>query len=143
MKIYSTCGSGSTPPSHLSFQNMLIAAIQHRTDSFIVIDALDECREISRVGRWFEDLASRSMLTGLHVLFSSRDVPRVLEVTRRFSHETVEVNKYTAKDIELFIDDSIMASSLRAWRGELRDAIKESLYDRADGMCASKLKCGV
>src|ERR1700761_6464233 len=57
MKTYSSCGSGTTPPSHPSLKKILIDTIQHLSSVFIVIDALDECHEIVQVGSWLQNLA--------------------------------------------------------------------------------------
>src|ERR1700761_2460675 len=132
-ETYSNCGFGSTPPSHLSLQKMLICAIQHLPEAFIVIDALDECREIVEVGSWLQNLASSS-LSSLHVLFTSRDVPIVSDEIKRIPHETLRVHECTSGDIDLFITESIINSGLSQWSNELQEVIRVSLYERADGM---------
>ena len=133
MKTYSNCGSGSTPPSHLPLQNILVAAIQHLPTAFIVMDALDECHEIAVVGSWMRNLVY-TYSSSLHVLFTSRDMPLVSDAVERIPHETIRVNECTTADIELFITESMMKSRLRHWPRELQETIKESLYERADGM---------
>src|SRR6201996_2407351 len=132
-EIHSRCGSGSTPPSHLSLQKMLICAIQHLPEAFIVIDALDECREIVEVGSWLQNLASSS-LSSLHVLFTSRDVPIVSDEVKRIPHEILRVNECTSEDIDIFITESITKSRLSRWPNELQETIRQSLYEGADGM---------
>src|ERR1700761_2441620 len=132
-ETYSNCGSGSTPPSHLSLQNMLIRAIQELPNAFIVIDALDECQEIVQVGSWLQNLAIASS-PSLHVLFSSRDVPTVSDEIERIPHGILRVNECTSEDIDLFITESITQSRLSRWPSELQETIKKSLYERADGM---------
>ena len=133
MKTYSSYGSGLTPPSRQSLWDILVAAIQHLPEAFIIIDALDECQEIEAVSSWLKNLASASS-TSLHVLFTSRDIPLLSDQISHIRHESLRVDKYTVADIDLFITEKIAESELRGWSGELQDNIRESLRERANGM---------
>jgi len=133
MKTYSNCGSGSTRPSHVSLQKMLIEAIKHLSDVVIVIDALDESHEIAAAGSWLRNLANVSS-ESLHVLITSRDIPLIYDQISPLSHETVRVDDCTAADIKRFITKTIANSELRHWPSEFQLTIRESLYERADGM---------
>jgi hypothetical protein len=66
---------GATLPSQDNVQQICISALHHTPGTYIIIDALDECNEISQSVSWLKEL-----LTGgdkLHVLITSRDKPDI------------------------------------------------------------------
>ena len=109
--------------------------MQDISKSFIIIDALDECHDIDAVVSWLQNLAAVSAPTvSFHVLFSSRNMPTFSDEIRRIPHATILVNECTATDIELFIEESVMASHLRRMPSRIQEIVKDSLYKGADGM---------
>ena len=132
---YKNCGSGTTLPSQDVVQQICSSAIQHLPETFIIIDALDECNEISQVAAWLEKLLTAGG-GRLHVLITSRDKP---DITGHLSsipqQNVIYLDNLNDGDIKLYIDSRMKKSrKLMLWSQEIQTDIRESLLGGADGM---------
>jgi hypothetical protein len=132
---YKNCGSGTTLPSRDVVQQICSSALQHLPETFIIIDALDECSEISQVAAWLK----RLLTTGgerLHVLITSRDKPDITDHLSRIpQQQVIYLDDFTNADIKLYIDSSMKESrQLVQWSKEIQTNIRESLLAGAGGM---------
>src|ERR1700733_431792 len=132
---YKNCGSGTTLPSRDVVQQICSSAVQHLPETFIIIDALDECNEISQVAAWLEKLLTAGG-GRLHVLITSRDKP---DITGHLSsipqQNVIYLDNLNDGDIKLYIDSRMKKSrKLMLWSQEIQTDIRESLLGGADGM---------
>jgi len=133
MTSYKNCGSGTTPPSRDVVQQIFNSALQNLPEIFIIIDALDECTEISQVAAWLE----KSMTAGrLHVLITSRDGPHIADHLSGIPQQkAIHVDELTDGDIKLYINSTMNKyRKLALWNEEIRTNIRESLLAGAGGM---------
>jgi len=132
---YKNCGSGTSLPSRDVVQQICSSALQTLPETFIIIDALDECTEISQVAAWLRKL----LATGggrLHVLITSRNNPDITDNLSRIpQQQVIYLDDFTNADIKLYIDSRIKESGqLVLWSKEIQKNIKESLLAGAGGM---------
>jgi hypothetical protein len=116
-------------------QQICSSALQHFPETFIIIDALDECNEIGQVAAWLKKL----LTTGggrLHVLITSRDKSDItVHLSRIPQQQVIHLDGYTNADIERYIDSQMKESEqLELWSKEIQTNIRESLLAGADGM---------
>ncbi|KAF8219797.1 hypothetical protein L208DRAFT_1216332, partial [Tricholoma matsutake] len=131
---YQNCGSGTTLPSRDIIQKICSSALQHLPETFIIIDALDEC-SISQVAAWLKKLLTAGG-GRLHVLVTSRDKPDITDQLSRIPQkQAVHLDGFTDADIKLYIDSSMKDSQqLALWSEEIQTNIRESLLAGAGGM---------
>jgi hypothetical protein len=134
---YKKCGSGATLPSRDLIQQICSSALQHLPEVFIIIDALDECNEISQVAAWLQKMLAVGGRRRLHVLITSRDKPDITDNLSGIDQQQVIHldDDLTKADIQLYIDSRMKDSRyLMLWSEEIQKNIKESLLAGAGGM---------
>jgi hypothetical protein len=132
---YKNCGSGTTLPSRDVVQQICSSALQHLPEAFIIIDALDECNEISQVAAFLKKLSTAGR-GRLHVLITSRNKP---DITSQLSwipqQQVIHLDDFTDADMKLYIDSRMKESEqLMQWSKEMQTNIRESLLAGAGGM---------
>ena len=132
---YKNCGSGTTLPSRDVLQQICSSAFQYLPETFIIIDALDECNEIGQVAAWLKKLLTAGG-GSLHVLITSRDKPgNIAHFSRIQQQEVIHLDDFTDADIQLYIDSRMKESpQLMLWSEEIQASIKQSLLKGAGGM---------
>jgi hypothetical protein len=132
---YKNCDSGTTLPSRDVLQQICSSALQHLPEAFIIIDALDECNEVSQVVAWLKKL----LIAGgerLHVLITSRDKPDITDHLSKIPlQQIIHLDDFVNADIKLYIDSRMKESGqLLQWSKEIQINIRESLLAGAGGM---------
>ena len=61
-------------------------------------------------------------------------MPLVSEQITRISCETVQVDKCTAEDIDIFITEKMKEAALCYWSDDIQKITRETLSQGADGM---------
>jgi NACHT domain len=134
---YKNCGSGTTLPSRDVVQQICSSVLQHlpEKETFIIIDALDECNEISQVAGWLKRLLTAGG-GRLHVLITSRDKPDITDHLSRIpQQDIIHLDGFTDADIKLYINSRMKESGhLVMWSQEIQTNIRESLLAGAGGM---------
>jgi len=134
VSTFKGCGSGTSPPSRYSLRTMLTSILQHLPNSYIIIDALDECHDAEEVATWLQDLTGVSW-SGLHVLVTSHDQPDVADCFLHISKvHVLRVEERTNNDIEQYINSEVEKGLLRSCSAEMKADIRESLRTKAGGM---------
>ncbi|KAH9074398.1 ankyrin repeat-containing domain protein [Lactarius deliciosus] len=143
--IYSAHGNGTRPPSDGALMkclmDMLSATTQHPI--YIIMDALDECPNISGVRPPREHVLSlvkdlvNLRLPNLHICVTSRpeiDIRNRLEplTSLRVSlHDQIghkeDIAKYINSEVDFIAND-------KRWREDDKDLVIETLSEKADGM---------
>ena len=134
---YKHCGSGATLPSRDVVHKICSSALQCIAETFIIIDALDECNEsqVGQVAAWLKMLLTAGG-GRLHVLITSRDKPDITENLSKIPQQkTVHLEDFTSADIELYIGSRMKDSQqLMMWSEEIQMTIRVSLLSGAGGM---------
>jgi hypothetical protein len=135
VKGYKNCGSGTSLPSRAVVQQICCTALQYLPETFIIIDALDECSEINLVAAWLKRLLTAGGKR-LHVLITSRDRPDITDHLSEIpQHQPIYLDDFNNADIKLYIDSSMKKSrQLMQWSKEIQTTIRESLLAGAGGM---------
>lgn len=132
---YKNCGSGTNLPSRDDIQKICSSALQNLPQAFIIVDALDECSEISQVAVWL-----RKLLTTkggrLQMLITSRDKPDITgHLSRILQQNIVYLDEFTNADIKLYIDSKMQDSGqLSLWSEDIQTNIRGTLLAGAGGM---------
>ena len=141
--LYNQCRSGGQQPSTESLQNTLLLILDGFRHAFLVVDALDECTEQSKLLKWINEIA-RWKGGKLHLLATSRherDIEKGLQSLRPIliSLEGASVDL----DIEAYLDQMLRDDLNQmewSWDEEICAQVKTSLSQGAQGMygfCAS------
>jgi hypothetical protein len=132
---YKNCGSGTIVPSRAIVQQICRSALQLLPETFIFIDALDECNEISQVAVWLQELLAEGG-GRLHVLITSRNKPEITgHLSKLPQQKVIYLDDFNDADIKLYIDSKMRESGqLMQWHEELQTNIRESLLAGAGGM---------
>jgi hypothetical protein len=132
---YKNCGLGTTLLSWDVLQQICTSALQHLPKAFIIIDALDECNEISQVAAWLKKLSTAGG-ERLHMLITSRDKPDITDHLSKIPlQQVIHLDDFVEADIKLYIDSKMKESrQLSQWSKEIQMNIRESLLAGADGM---------
>jgi hypothetical protein len=103
--------------------------------AYIMLDALDECREQDELLSFLEEMTSWE-LDVLHVLATSRPDPKINEcLASRIMHVIDLQSVIVDADIQLHICEELQRDfSLRKWPLEVKNEIETSLMEGAKGM---------
>jgi hypothetical protein len=125
-------------PSRDDVQQICISALHHTPGTYIIIDALDECNEISQAVSWLKELLAGGG-DKLHVLITSRDKPDITvhANSKLPQQQVIHLNnlRFTNADIKLYIDSKMQESTrLTSWSHDIQRNIRETLLAGAGGM---------
>lgn len=134
-QLYASCGNGSQKPSPPVAIKLLRLVLQSLPETFIVMDALDECqlpdellRVLSHVHGW--------KLDSLHLLFTSRGERALADYFKTTMEEShmIELNTdFVDKDIQSYVQYRLAHSK---WGDDLNTCreIEAELYRLSQGM---------
>ncbi|KAI9732413.1 MAG: hypothetical protein M1834_001621 [Cirrosporium novae-zelandiae] len=124
-----------------TLQELLQQVLTRVGPTFLVIDALDECRKENDPGKLQTWLANEKKHPGLRTLITSRPEQRITDVAENSLFIHLELNSLVAKsnnDIRLFIQARLVSSKDLQGDGpewkEVKQKIEHRLMERADGM---------
>lgn len=137
--LYSSCLNGERQPA----QNALLAALRGMLsateETFIVIDALDECMDRSELLANIEEILGWTEIN-MHILTTSRKERVIEESMGSLTAERSRINLQSAlinPDICVYIRDRLQSDrKLKRWQKEpnLQLEIESILMSKADGM---------
>jgi hypothetical protein len=135
--LYDQCSSGLRQPSLKSLHNTLLLILDGFRHAYLIVDALDECTERSKLLDWIDEIAQWKV-GKLHLLATSRqerDIETRLESLGPSSlcleGESVDL------DIAIYLDWMLRdEQEPKLWNRDvyIRDKIKTSLLQGAQGM---------
>lgn len=136
--LYSACGSGASQPSSNMLKNALKDLVQNSVDTFILLDALDECKERQRLMPIIEEMA-KWKVPSLHMLFTSRKEKDIEESLSTILDEEQQIciqSALVADDIRKYVRSRIRSDrDLRKWqKPEVQTEIETVLTEKAGGM---------
>ena len=136
--LYLACGSGGSQPSSKMPRNTLKELVQSFVDAFIILDALDECKERDRLMPSIEEMAAWN-ISSLHMLVTSRkesDIETSLSTILDDEQRICIQSALVEDDIRKYIQSRIRSDyGLRKWRKpEVQTEIETVLMGKAGGM---------
>lgn len=139
-KYYNNAGRGNREPYLDELYDLLKDLLTLQRSVFIIIDALDESKELDITLEFIETLVHWN-ITGVHLLLSSRELPSVQHIlpTLRPSAELffMEVGNAQVKlDIERYLRKELERSR-RMWSEKDKQRIIHDLVKSSEGMYGS------
>ena len=123
-----------SPPARIQDLCQLIGRASKYRQAIVAVDALDECNQgREELLNFFRDLGANKSIS---VFVTSRNEQDIRETFQNFqSLPLSEFKNQTAIDIEAYINDELrMRSRLKRLSPELKNDIKDTLLQGADGM---------
>ena len=136
--LYFACGSGASQPSSNMLKNAVKELVQSFVDTFIILDALDECKERERLMPIIEEMAVWK-ISSLHMLVTSRkerdiedSLSTILDDEQRICIQSALVEG----DIRNYVRSRIRTDrELKKWqKPEVQTEIETVLMEKAGGM---------
>ena len=133
MDLYKSCGEFQQP-SDEEFQNVLRDILDRFSQSYIIIDALDECTDRDKTLNWVNKLISdiNGNATSLHILVTSRPERVIHEVFAVLDPHSIDVGETNTKDIAEYLKLH-MESKFTKYDENTRAKIKSELEKHAEG----------
>lgn len=133
--LYDRCNRGAKQPTKDMLLATLRGMLQELRECFIVLDALDECRELEELLLSIEEILSWD-IKGLHLICSSRRERQIEETLDVLIPRQVSImNTLVDADIGLLVHDQLEKdSSLRKWPVTVKSEIQAALTQGSQGM---------
>jgi len=143
--FYSGHRSGAQNPSDDELAGCLKALLgfPRQAPVYLVIDALDECPDISalsspreKVLELLEDLV-HSRLPNLRICVTSRPEADIKQVLQSLTFRAISIHDESGQmhDIENYIKSTVNSNrKMRRWKDEHKQLVIDALTKRADGM---------
>jgi Cdc6-like AAA superfamily ATPase len=137
--LYSSSANGSQQPSTDALLQTLRELINNFDETFIVLDALDECKERPGLLEYIDEIVSWKV-GKLHVLATSRREKDIEDSFESFLESDGKVSLQTAMvdhDIRTYINDRLRTDrKMRRWQKHpnVLEEIETKLMEKANGM---------
>ena len=136
--LYFHCGRGYQQPPLDDLHNVLEMILGDFESVYIILDALDECSERDKVLNWVQAMIlHKNENLRLHLITTSRPEKDINDEFN--SYHCVDMIKAPENhDIEVYVDHQLQTGRQK-WSSEIKNEIKSTLTEQADGMCVFKL----
>lgn len=136
--LYSACGSGISQPLLPMTLKALKDTVESFMDVFILIDALDECKELAELLTNVEDMV-KSKITSLYMLVTSRrekEIEDSMSTLLDDEHKICIQSTLIKDDIRAYVRGRVCNDrKLKKWQKPgIQAEIEEVLVEKADGM---------
>lgn len=133
--LYERFDRGGRQPARELLLTTLRDNLRDSAETFIVLDALDECKELQPLLTVIA-MISESQIPTLHLACTSRRERHIVEVFDQLNViETSIQNEQVDADIGLLVDDQLEHDpQLRQWSMDIKDEIKTALANGSQGM---------
>ncbi len=132
--LYSQNKDGQTQPSTDALIAVLEIIFQAFDQSFIIIDALDECSDRQEFLSFINGIIDWKV-GKLHILATSRKETDISEVLDPLITEQISIQNLVNADIRLYVQERLRNDTkLKKWPDKIRMEIETTLMDGAHGM---------
>ena len=116
---------------------LLVDMIRLYTDTYLIVDALDECKGRDDLLDWVVEVAGLDLLN-LHLLLFSRNEKDIADVLNPLVDTQIPIiDTNVDPDIGLYLRDRLARDrKLKKWPNEIKDEIELSLMGKVNGMLA-------
>ncbi|KAF7965800.1 hypothetical protein HWV62_41763 [Athelia sp. TMB] len=125
--------NGRSQPLIGALENTLLQILQFFHTAYIIVDALDECSEGSKVLKWIHTIVSQTS-DRLHLMVTSRPEPEIKDRLRRL-YNLQEINIATQResdDIHRYIDARL--AEIDKWTDPQKKMVRDGLSGGAYGV---------
>ena len=137
--LFSSCNNGERQPEVEGLMKLLKGVLEYFDDTYIVLDALDECSDRYELLNNIEEI-QRWGLSQLHMLLTSRGLPEIEEslepLTNSYDRICIQSALVDA-DIANYVHHRLQNDrQLKQWRDRphVQQEIRTTLMEKADGM---------
>jgi Cdc6-like AAA superfamily ATPase len=137
--LFSACGNGQRQPSDDALMKVLQQLVNGSNETFIILDALDECKDRRGLLQCLEEILGWRLGT-LHVMVTSRleeDIKDFFEPLLDHNGSICIRSALINDDIRAYVRYRIQNDAkLKRWKKqpEVQQEIETSLMERVDGM---------
>lgn len=127
--------AGVSQPSISELVDAFQGAIEEFNDTYLVIDAPDECVELDRILDFLETIVSWKS-DSLHLLVTSQSKREIEEVLSPIvTFQLLIKSTFISEDIVSFVQSTLEGDrKLRKWSQEIKDEIRTTLFEGSQGM---------
>ena len=131
--LYKRCGE-LQQPSDEQLQNVLRDILDRFSQTYIIIDALDECIDRKKTLNWVNKLISDTIrkVANLHIVVTSRPERDIHEVFATLDPHSIDVGEANTKDIMEYLALQ-MESKFTKYDEKTRAKILSELEEHAEG----------
>ena len=131
--LYKSCGE-IQQPSDEELENTLRHILDRFLNTYIMIDALDECTELEKTLNWVNKLISDTdrKAANLHIVVTSRPEREIYEIFATLDPHPIDVGEANTKDIVEYMKLR-METKFTKYDGNTRARIKAEMEEHADG----------
>ncbi|KAJ7459000.1 ankyrin repeat-containing domain protein [Mycena latifolia] len=119
---------GVTPPTSEDLQDILNKLLMELGRTYIVLDALDECKDTTFIVQFISTLQHSS----LHLLFTSQHRTEFAVAFKAVTHIILEPET-TRDDITRFVESELQTPKLKHWAGHTTE-ITRKVVEKSNGM---------
>ncbi|KAJ7459002.1 hypothetical protein FB451DRAFT_577447 [Mycena latifolia] len=119
---------GITPPTSDDLQNILNKLLMGLGWTYIVLDALDECKDTTLIVQFLSTLQNRS----LHLLFTSQHRTEFAVTFKAVTHVILRPET-TRDDIKRFVESELQTPKLKHWARHTAE-ITRKVVEKCNGM---------
>ena len=137
--LFTSCENGQRQPSVEALLDVLQQMIQEFSQSYIILDALDECNSRAELMDTILETIVGWRLENLHILVTSRkdrDIESSLQSFVNRPNTVCLQSESMDEDIITYIRQRLSNDSrFRVWPDDIRQDIENALVRGAQGMC--------
>ena len=125
-----------TRPTIAELLDALRRAVLDASETFVLLDALDECADPNVLRRLFFEIHSLQKQNVVHLFATSRDIPEITKQFHKVFHDVLSLEICAKEeDIRLFLKNQMtsLQSSIQR-NSELQDTITSNIVSAANGM---------
>ena len=133
-KTYEDCVEGFSKPLHRLYE-VLKQLISGFEMTYILIDALDECKSMEDTLEFIETLHAWDIMQ-CHLLVTSRKEQQIIESMMLTKPMEIDMSQMPVdNDIAIYIDSMLHSSSeLKRWGTNEKELIRKVILEKAKGM---------
>ena len=135
LDIYSSYRDREQQPSYGDLQKILQSLLGSAKNSYVVIDALDECTERQELLDFLKETA-KWKLDNLHVLATSRKEKDIQDGMLELEVMQLDIrSELISEDVRVHVQKTLLKDSLlKRLPEDVRAEIEEALVNKAQGM---------
>ncbi|KAF7983634.1 hypothetical protein HWV62_20572 [Athelia sp. TMB] len=135
MEMYSKCDSGHRQPLESQLEYTLSGILKIFSNTYIVIDSLDECVQKADVLKWIQSIASENA-GSLHIMLTSRPEPDIIRGLTSMAalRKILLEGQSSLDDINAYLDARLNLPDMDQWDEHEKQTIKNAVSDGSDGM---------
>jgi len=134
LKLHEQCQSDRRQPSTKDLLVTLHLILEGFDHVYIVLDALDECAERTKLLDLIEEIITWK-LERLHVLATSRRERVFHERLEPRASDSFDIQELIREDIRIYVRETLRSQFInKKWLSKVQDTVENRLIENADGM---------